>query len=418
MRRDHRDFEPVDRLELERLGVGGAGHAGELRIHAEVVLERDRGDRLVLLAHPHAFLRFHCLVQTVRPAPAHHRTTGELIDDDHFAVANDVLDVAVIERVRAQRRVQVMHDADVRSVVQALARLQQPRLGDQLLGVLVAQVGQMHLARLLVRPVVAFAFLALLPLQARRELIDAHVQLGALLRRAGDDQRRARFVDQDRVHLVDDRVGEAALRTVGEPEREIVAQVVEAEFVVGAVGDVAGIRRALLVGRLAALDHADRQAEEAVDRAHPVRVALGQVLVDRDHVHALGGQRVQVGRQGRDQRLAFAGAHLGNLALVQDHAADQLHVEVPHAERAARRLAHRGECLGQQALDVLAAGQPLAELVGLALELLVAQRLERLFQRVRAGDAFVIAIQKPLIAAAEQLGKPIGHDRNSEWTGE
>ncbi len=409
VRRDHRDFQSVDRLEFEGLGVRRARHARELRVHAEVVLERDRGDRLVLLAHPHAFLRLDRLVQAVRPAPALHRAAGELVDDDHFAVADDVLDVAVIERVRAQRRVQVMHQADVGRVVQTLARLQQPGLGEQLLGALVARVGEVNLARLLVRPVIALAFLARLALQARRELIDSHVQLGALLRGAGDDQRRARLVDQDRVHLVDDRVGEAALSAVGKPEREVVAQVVETEFVVGAVRDVARVGGALLVGSLAALDHADRQAEEAIDRAHPVRVALGQVFVDRDDVHALGGQRVQIGRQRCDQRLAFAGAHLGDLALVQHHAADQLHVEVTHAERAARRLAHRGERVRQQVCDGLAARQTLAEFVGLALELIVAQRLERVFQCVRPSDALVIAVQQPLIAAAEQLGKPIGH---------
>ena len=54
VRRDHDDFEPVDLLELEGLGVGRARHARELAVHAEVVLEGDRGDRLVLLAHAHA----------------------------------------------------------------------------------------------------------------------------------------------------------------------------------------------------------------------------------------------------------------------------------------------------------------------------------------------------------------------------
>ena len=49
--RDHHHLEAVDLLELERLGVGGAGHAGELRVQAEIVLEGDGGDRLVLLAH-------------------------------------------------------------------------------------------------------------------------------------------------------------------------------------------------------------------------------------------------------------------------------------------------------------------------------------------------------------------------------
>ena len=297
MRRDDDHLEAVDRLELERFGVRRAGHAGQLRVHAEVVLERDRGDRLVLLAHAHAFLRFDGLVQAVGPASARHRAAGELIDDDHFAVANDVFDVAVIERMRAQRRVQVMHEADVRCVVEAFARLQQSGLCDQLFGVLVAGVGQVHLPALLIGPVVTLAFLGFLALQARRELVDLHVQLGALFRRTGDDQRRARLVDQDRVHFVDDRVGKATLRAILQPEREVVAQVIETEFVVGAVRDVAGVGGALFVGGLAALDDADRQPEEAIDRSHPVSVALRQVFIDGDDVHALAGQSIQIGGQ-------------------------------------------------------------------------------------------------------------------------
>ena len=71
-----------------------------------------------------------------------------------------------------------------------------------------------------------------------------------------------------------------------EAEREVVAQVVEAEFVVGAVGDVAAVRGALLGRVLLVADHADGEAEEAVDRAHPVRVARRQVFVDGDDVDA------------------------------------------------------------------------------------------------------------------------------------
>ena len=78
------------------------------------------------------------------------------------------------------------------------------------------------------------------------------VELGAFLGRTGNDQRRARFVDQDRVDFVDDREGEPALHAVFDAEREVVAQVVEAELVVGAVGDVGAVGRALLVGGLAA----------------------------------------------------------------------------------------------------------------------------------------------------------------------
>ena len=70
-------------------------------------------------------------------------------------------------------------------------------------------------------------------------------------------------------------------------ERHVVAQVVEAHLVVGAVGDVGGVGRAALVAREVVDDQAHAQAQEAVHLAHPLAVALGQVVVHGDDVHAL-----------------------------------------------------------------------------------------------------------------------------------
>ena len=116
--------------------------------------------------------------------------------------------------------------------------------------------------------------------------VDGVVEVGAVVERAGDDQRRARLVDQDRVDLVDDRVDVAALDHVLQPVLHVVAQIVEAELVVGAVGDVAGVGRLALVVVEAVHDDADGQAEEAVDLPHPFGVALGEVVVDGDDMHA------------------------------------------------------------------------------------------------------------------------------------
>ena len=63
-------FEAVDLDELLLLGLRGAGHAGELLVEAEVVLQRDRGEGLVLLLDLHAFLRLDRLVEALRPAAA------------------------------------------------------------------------------------------------------------------------------------------------------------------------------------------------------------------------------------------------------------------------------------------------------------------------------------------------------------
>ena len=183
-------------------------------------------------------------------------------------------------------------------------------------------------------------------LQLRDDAIDLVVLVGRLLAGAADDQRGTRFVDQDGVHFVDDAEVVAALHAIVQVELHVVAQVVEAELVVGAVGDVGGVGFAALRVVQVVHDDADRQPQEGVQLAHPLRVALGQVVVDRDHVNAAPGERIQIHRQGGDQRLAFAGLHLGDLALVQHDAADELHVEMPHFQHAPAGLAHHGEGFG------------------------------------------------------------------------
>ena len=256
---NHHHFQAVDLLEFERFRVRRAGHAGELRIQPEIILEGDGRDGLIFLAHLDAFLGLHRLVQAIGPAPSHHGAAGELIDDDDLALTHDVLDVALVQRVRAQRRVQVVHEPDVGGVVQTLAFAQESKLRHQLLDLFMARFGQGGLLGFLIDGVVAGAVLGLLPDQARDQRIDLDVEFGALFRRPGNDQRCARLVDQDRVDFVDDGEGQLALHAILETERQIVAQIIEAEFVVGAVGDVAGIGRALLVRRLRILDDADFQ---------------------------------------------------------------------------------------------------------------------------------------------------------------
>jgi len=111
--RDDDDFQAVDALELEGFGIGRARHAGQLVVHAEQVLERHAGQRLVLALDRHAFLRLDRLVQAVGPAATGQGAAGELVDDDHFAITDDVVDVALVDGVRAQRGVEVVHDGQV-----------------------------------------------------------------------------------------------------------------------------------------------------------------------------------------------------------------------------------------------------------------------------------------------------------------
>ena len=245
VRRDDHDLEAIDLQELRGFGIGRAGHARELFVEAEEVLESDRRDGLVFLADAHTLFGLDRLMQAIGPAAAGHGAAGELVDDDDLTVANDVFDITPVQRMGAQRRIEVMHQADVGRVVQAFALAQHAALGHQALDALMAFFGDVHLLGFFIDRIVAGAVLDFLTAQLRHQQVDALIQLGALFGRTGDDQRSAGLINEDRINLVDDGVAEATLHALFKAEGQVVAQVIEAELVIGAIGDVAGIGRAL-----------------------------------------------------------------------------------------------------------------------------------------------------------------------------
>ncbi len=202
--------------------------------------------------------------------------------------------------------------------------------------------------------------------QARHQGIKRHIEFGPIIGRAGDDQRRARFVDQDGVDFVDDGKMVFALGHLVQRVFHIVAQIVESELVVRAVGNVRRVGLAALLVGNAMNNDAGRHAKEAIDLAHPLGVALGEIVVDRDDVNALALKRVQVNRQRRDQCFALTRAHLGDIAGVQHHAAHQLNVEMAHAERASCAFADNRKGFFKQAVECGAIGEAFAEFVRLA----------------------------------------------------
>ena len=209
VRRHLDDGQLVDLHELVGLGEGGARHARELLVHPEVVLERDRGQGLVLLLDPDALLRLHGLVQALRPAAAVEDAARELVDDLHLAVDDGVVDVLLVEGLRLQRLDEVVDERAVLGLVEVVDAEEALGPGDAALGhgdrlvlllELVVEVRDELLLRLRVE-----ALRALARGHRRGELGEADVVVGRLLRGAGDDQRRARLVDEDVVDLVDDR---------------------------------------------------------------------------------------------------------------------------------------------------------------------------------------------------------------------
>ena len=144
----------------------------------------------------------------------------------------------------------------------------------------------------------------------------------------------------------------------------VVAQVVEAELAVGAVGDVSRIGRFLAAELHVVLQAAHTHAQAPIDSAHPLAVALGEVVVHGDDVDALAGDGVQVGRERGDEGLPLATFHLGDHAPVQDDAPHELHGEVAHPEGAPGGLSHGGEGLREQLVEGLSPPVTLPEVCG------------------------------------------------------
>ena len=152
-------------------------------------------------------------------------------------------------------------------------------------------------------------FLAFLLGQRGHHLVHGDVELGVVFGLAADDQGRACLVDQDRIHLVDDRIVQATLDPVCRLIDHVVAQVVKAVLVVGTVGDVRAVSGLLFLACHVRQIDADAQAQKVVELAHPLGVAIGQIVIDGDDMNTLAGQGVEVDRHGGGQRLAFTGSH-------------------------------------------------------------------------------------------------------------
>ena len=214
---------------------------------------------------------------------------------------------------------------------------------------------------------------------------------------------------------------QVALHHAREVVDHVVAQVVEAELAVLAVGDVGEVRLSPrdvtpvavpLVHRLErdagvvdrgllVRDVRHAHPEKVVDRRHPAGTRLGEVVVRRDEVRALAGERVQVERGGGDERLAFTGLHLRDVALVERHRAHELLVEVALAQRPARRLADGGERLREDVVELLFLRQALAELGGARAQRVLGKRLRGFLERVDLLDDLPQSSKLALVGVEE-----------------
>ena len=122
-----------------------------------------------------------------------------------------------------------------------------------------------------------------------------------------------------------------ALNQVGRTGSHVITQVIETELVVGTEGDISHVCLATSIGvRTVLVDAIYRETIEHIERSHPLRVTLSQVIVDSYDVNTIAGQGIQEYRTGTNEGLTLTSSHLGNLALVQNNTTEELNVVVDH----------------------------------------------------------------------------------------
>ena len=213
------------------------------------------------------------------------------------------------------------------------------------------------------------------PMQLTGQHVAHLVEFRGLAGLAGNDERGPGLIDQDRVDLVNDAVMEVPLYEVLLIDRHIVPEVVESELIIRNISNVAVVGGLPLFLRHVVQYDADLEAQKFVDFSHPLGVTLGQVVVYRDDLDPLALQGIEVGRKGGHERLSFTGLHLGNPALMEDNATDQLDPEGLHADGSLCCLPDRRKGLGQEVIQRLALCQPLLEFRSLRRQFLVRKLL-------------------------------------------
>ena len=316
------------------------------------------------------------------PTPPCHHTPGELIDNHDLTIANDVINITLKQGVGTQRCIQMMHQTDVANIIETRSLVQQSCFEQHRFGAFVAVFSQKDLLVLLIDREITWALFFMLSHQFWDDVIDLHIQISTVVGRTRYDQWCSSFIDQDGVHFVYDGKITRTLNTIFAAECHVVAQIVKTILVVGAVNDIARVSASFRLRALPGYDHAHCQTQELVDLPHPVGITGCEIVVHRDDMDSPAADSSQIRRQGCNQSLALTRTHFCDLALVQHHATDQLHIKVPHVQGAPCRLTHNRKYFRHQIFRALSFARAPAKLIGLGCQTTIIKTGDLLFQRI------------------------------------
>ncbi len=216
---------------------------------------------------------------------------------------------------------------------------------------------------------------SLTALKLCRQNITRLIELRGFSALAGNDQRGAGFIDQNRVNLIDDRISKISLHHLILVYHHVVTKIIKTVLIVCDIGDVTVVLGTALIILHAVQNASYGQTQELMNLSHPARVTARQIIIDGDDVHSSSREGVQISRHRGYEGFSFTGLHLRDTSLMKNDSADNLNSVGFHTQYTFCRLPYGCKCFRQKVIQCLAARQAVLVLLRLGAKLIVAERL-------------------------------------------
>ena len=246
-----RNFDNIHSINITKFlffGQRRTSHTGFFLIFIKKILESNRCQRLTFAFYLHAFLRFNCLMKTVRITASRHDTSGKFINDQHLIIFDHIIMISVHQVMSPESQNNIMLDFQILRIGQIINM-------EELFDLLHAIFSQRYIFLFFIDNIISgfdnlfthngrhlrHLTAGLAPFHLTCKDITGPVKLCRLSALAGNDQRCSGLVDQDRVNLIDNRIVKSPLNQLFFINNHVVSQVIKSQLIIRRIGNIAGI---------------------------------------------------------------------------------------------------------------------------------------------------------------------------------
>ena len=90
---DNQDIKVIYLFKFGSFCIGRTGHSGQFIVHSEIILKGNRGQSLIFVFYFDVFFGFKRLMQPFTVPASGHQAAGKFIDDDHFIIFDDIVNI-------------------------------------------------------------------------------------------------------------------------------------------------------------------------------------------------------------------------------------------------------------------------------------------------------------------------------------